>query len=231
MKVSELLERKINPNYTKGLTADEKKVMKAEIERFSKMKHTDPKAYPKDWEADREYRERTKTPHKSKYTQKYHQMFGEETNVDTALKNKAEKSGISISVLRKVYNRGLAAWRTGHRPGVSQHQWAMARVNSFIVGGKAKSVDKDLLEERFKFKDADWPDAEGLFASGSAEKIAAWLWRTRTKNGKKHVKSMYGATVNFVNANGENKKYAGKMQRVRDIIAKKAEKLSDSEKV
>jgi len=89
----------------------------------------------------------------------------------------------------------------------------------------------ELFEERFKFKDTDWPDAEGRFASGSAEEIASWLWRTRTKNGKKYVKAMYGATNNFVNANGENKKYAGKMQKVRDIIAKKAEKLdADSKK-
>lgn len=87
----------------------------------------------------------------------------------------------------------------------------------------------DLFEERFEFKDADWPDAEGRFVSDSAEQIAQWLWRTRTKNGKKHVRAMYGATNNFVNANGENKKYAAKMQKVRDIIARKAERLSESD--
>ncbi len=87
-----------------------------------------------------------------------------------------------------------------------------------------------LQEKQFKFVDAAWPDAEGRFAKASAEEIAAWLWRTRTKNGKKYVRAMYGATNNFVNANSENKKHAGKMQRVRDIIAKKAEKLSPSEK-
>jgi hypothetical protein len=30
---------------------------------------------------------------------------------------KAEKSGISLGILKQVYNRGMAAWRTGHRPG------------------------------------------------------------------------------------------------------------------
>jgi len=145
MKVKDLFEKKINPGYLKGLNADEKRIMKSEIKRFSKMKHTDPDAYPDDWEADRKYRDRKKTLPKSKYTEKYKQMFGEASNVDAALKNKAEKTGVSLTVLRKVYNRGLAAWRTGHRPGVSQHQWAMGRVNSFLVGGKAREVDKDLL--------------------------------------------------------------------------------------
>lgn len=32
------------------------------------------------------------------------------------LKAKAEKSGMPVGILRKVYNRGVAAWKTGHRP-------------------------------------------------------------------------------------------------------------------
>ena len=35
--------------------------------------------------------------------------------------------------LKKVFDRGMAAWKGGHRPGASQHQWAFARVNSFIT--------------------------------------------------------------------------------------------------
>jgi hypothetical protein len=89
----------------------------------------------------------------------------------------------------------------------------------------------DLLEKRFEFIDAPWPDAEGRFSNASAEDIAQWLWKTRTKNGKKYIKAMYGATNNFVNANSANKKYAGKMQRVRDIISKKSEKIKPGDKV
>jgi hypothetical protein len=62
-------------------------------------------------------------------------------NVTAALKNKAEKSGAPMSALRAIYNKGLAAWRTGHRPGASQHAWAMARVNSVLAGGPARKVD------------------------------------------------------------------------------------------
>lgn len=62
-------------------------------------------------------------------------------NVTTALKNKAEKSGAPVSALRAIYNKGLAAWRTGHQPGATQQQWAMARVNSVLAGGPARKVD------------------------------------------------------------------------------------------
>lgn len=62
-------------------------------------------------------------------------------NVTKALKNKSEKSGAPMSALRAIYNKGLAAWRTGHRPGASQHAWAMARVNSVLAGGPARKVD------------------------------------------------------------------------------------------
>jgi len=59
---------------------------------------------------------------------------------------KAAKSGISIGTLRKVYNRGMAAWKTGHRPGTTPQQWGMARVNSYITKGKGTyyGADADL---------------------------------------------------------------------------------------
>ena len=62
------------------------------------------------------------------------------------LKKKAEKSGMPYSILKKVYDRGMAAWKGGHRPGASQHQWAFARVNSFVTksSGTWGGADKDL---------------------------------------------------------------------------------------
>ena len=63
-----------------------------------------------------------------------------------ALQKKADKTGISYSILKKVYDRGMAAWRTGHRPGTSPQQWGMARVNSFATKSKGTwgGADKDL---------------------------------------------------------------------------------------
>jgi hypothetical protein len=72
-----------------------------------------------------------------------------EEAADQGLAKKAEKSGIPVSVLRQVYNRGMAAWKTGHRPGANQQQWAYARVNSFITKGKGTwgGADKDLASK------------------------------------------------------------------------------------
>jgi hypothetical protein len=62
------------------------------------------------------------------------------------LKNKADKTGMPYGILKKVYDRGMAAWRGGHRPGASQQQWAFARVNSFVTksSGTWGGADKDL---------------------------------------------------------------------------------------
>ena len=83
----------------------------------------------------------------SEYTKAYREKFGEQFNYlhENALVNKSKKSGISIETLRKVYRRGVAAWRTGHRPGTTPQQWGMARVNSYIMKGKTyHTSDKDL---------------------------------------------------------------------------------------
>ena len=65
------------------------------------------------------------------------------------LKNKADKTGMPYSILKKVYDRGMAAWRGGHRPGTSQQQWAFARVNSFVTksSGTWGGADKDLAKQ------------------------------------------------------------------------------------
>ena len=59
------------------------------------------------------------------------------------LADKAKKSGISVGTLRKVYNRGMAAWKTGHRPGTTPQQWGMARVNAFISKKKSGKLNHD----------------------------------------------------------------------------------------
>ena len=96
------------------------------------------------------------------HTKKYKAMYGE--NINTAfeelfleeevltekqiegLKKKSEKSSIPYGILKQVYNRGMAAWKSGHRPGTTPQQWAFARVNSFITKGSGTwgGADKDL---------------------------------------------------------------------------------------
>ena len=77
------------------------------------------------------------------------------------LKKKAAKSGISYGTLKKVYNRGMAAWRTGHRPGTTPQQWGMARVNSYIGKGKGTyyGADSDLSGKGKKKKKESFGEA------------------------------------------------------------------------
>jgi len=127
--------------YYKGVDKDDKK------SRAKHFKKGSTKPAPGDEDAE------TKP---SKYTKKYDQMYGEEgvksfaefVTENKALQNKADESGAPKSILKKVYDRGLAAWKTGHRPGTTAPQWGMARVNSFLTYGKtAKTADKDLFDE------------------------------------------------------------------------------------
>tara|TARA_Y100001963_G_scaffold86560_1_gene119674 strand:- start:223 stop:723 length:501 start_codon:yes stop_codon:yes gene_type:complete len=163
MKIKKILEE--NPKYFKGLSKDEKEQRQRAFDRRSKMSDDDPDAYG-DFRSDAG--EKTKT---STHTKKFKKMFGEnrwkalqevwketktlkESPSDTALKNKAKKTGIPKGILKKVYDRGMAAWKTGHRPGAGQQQWAMARVNSFATKGKGTwgKADKDLAAKARKAK-------------------------------------------------------------------------------
>jgi len=88
----------------------------------------------------------------SSYTERFHRKYGD---VGGNLKTIAKVShddvapGASLpaytSALRAVFDRGLAAWSTGHRPGATQSQWGYARVYSFILGGKTRhTADADI---------------------------------------------------------------------------------------
>ena len=65
------------------------------------------------------------------------------------LVTKAKKSGMPYGILKKVYDRGMAAYKTGHRPGTTAQQWAFARVNSFVTksSGTWGKADKDLADK------------------------------------------------------------------------------------
>ena len=82
---------------------------------------------------------RTKT---SSYTARFRRKYGRDVKT---LSQIARATKIPVRVLRAVYDRGLAAWRTGHRPGASPQAWAYARVHSFVLGGKTyRTADRNL---------------------------------------------------------------------------------------
>jgi hypothetical protein len=119
---------------------------KAHWKKMGKLSDKDPRAYEP---APGDATSKTKP---SKHTLAVRKMMAKEEIVvekaDSSLAAKAEKSGISVGTLRKVYNRGVAAWNSGHRPGTTPQQWGHARVNSYINKGKTyHTADKDLREE------------------------------------------------------------------------------------
>ena len=79
-------------------------------------------------------------------------MYKEEVELDEKIEGlvtKAKKSGMPYGILKKVYDRGMAAYKTGHRPGTTAQQWAFARVNSFTTksAGTWGKADADLAKQ------------------------------------------------------------------------------------
>lgn len=139
--------------YYRGLSKSTSSKRAAQFNRQAELDDDDPDAYAP---APGDARSKTKT---SKWTAAYAAKYGEVEeealleDEKVALQRKADKTGISYSILKKVYDRGMAAWRTGHRPGANQQQWAYARVNSFIVGGPTRqTTDADLWAAHKKGK-------------------------------------------------------------------------------
>jgi len=114
-----------------------------DILRGSKTLSSDKSAYKK-FDTDN-------APHKkkeSRYTTLFRKRWGDG---NTSLKQKSDVTGIPIDIIKRVYNKGRAAWRTGHRVGATEQQWGFARVHSFLVlGCTAFSSDFSLLKEAYE---------------------------------------------------------------------------------
>ena len=84
--------------------------------------------------------------YKNKYNAKYDYSKNESHN----LKEIAKDTGKSIKGLQQIYNKGIGAYKNNPssvRPNVkSKEQWAMARVYSAVMGGKASKVDANELK-------------------------------------------------------------------------------------
>ena len=159
---SEKTVKELKDTYKKGLTADEENKAKSTIKKTmakAKKGGVSAKELYKDWESDKSFNKRLKdsgkTMPKSPATEAYDKMYGEDSESedhaegsDKSLEEKAKSSGIPLGILKKVFAKGMAAWRSGHRPGVGAQQWAMARVNSFLTGsGGARKADADLWKQ------------------------------------------------------------------------------------
>ena len=69
-------------------------------------------------------------------TSSYTQRFRKKYPGVKSLKDISKATKIPLKTLETIYNRGLAAWRTGHRPGASPQALGYARVHSYVMKGK-----------------------------------------------------------------------------------------------
>ena len=165
--------------YMRGLSDKEKEDKEEKMKKQAEMDDDDPKAYkelPGDKEA-REKGEVKTSKHVKSYHELYgddetdealsdhekednESLISEEKaegdsgpiddeKVEKALKKKSEETGVPLEFLRIVMRRGMAAWRTGHRPGAGIHQWGYARVNSFLTKAEGTwgDADSDVAKE------------------------------------------------------------------------------------
>lgn len=98
--------------------------------------------------------------------QKFNKRYKQPLNKPNSKKDISRLTGISMSILDQVYDRGLGAHKTnpgsvrnvkgvkgGAGKKMSAGAWAMARVYSFAVGGTTRrTADKDLWDKHRKSK-------------------------------------------------------------------------------
>ena len=100
------------------------------------------------------------------WKQKFNKKYGYDKDKSHSLATIAKKTGYKLSNIQKIYNKGVGAWKTNlgsvrikgtfkknpntkkfpRSKRLGKQQWAMARVYSAVMGGKASKVDKDLLK-------------------------------------------------------------------------------------
>jgi len=98
--------------------------------------------------------------------QKFNKKYNFKLNEPHSKAEISKLTGISMTILNKVYDRGLAAHKNnpasirnlkgvkgGSGPKMSAQQWAMARVYSFVMKAKTyKTADADLAKKINKKK-------------------------------------------------------------------------------
>jgi hypothetical protein len=139
-----LKKNKIWPHkYYRGLTRKQALERKAEIKKFGKLHWRNPKAYV-GFKTDKLASTRKR---KSSYTVQWSTLFPDAKS----LEERSKVTGVPVKYLKKVENKAMAAWRSGHRPGMSQQQWVYPRISSFLLCGKAHyTADAKLVREAKK---------------------------------------------------------------------------------
>jgi hypothetical protein len=166
-------EVKEGANYYRGLAKSTSDKRKSHFKKGAEKDPRDPAAYEP---APGDARAETKP---SVHTKNYAKRFKKEDlseDIKAGIQKKASETGISYGILKQVFDRGTAAWRTGHRPGTTPAQWGMARINSFATGGKTRTTaDADLWAKHKGKSESTLDEANvfGNFQKGSRVRFTA----------------------------------------------------------
>lgn len=127
--------------YFSGLSKTKRQTRKRELTKRAKLSWKDQKAY-RPFKTDVGVKTR-----KSKYVLDWKRRFPNVKSIEGASK----VTGVPASLIKESYNRGVAAWRTGHRPGATKEQWGIARYRSMLLCGKTHyTTDSDLVRKAKK---------------------------------------------------------------------------------
>ncbi len=131
--------------YFSGLSKTKRQTRKRELTKRAKLSWKEQKAY-RPFKTDVGVKTR-----KSKYTLDWKKRFPNVKSIEGASK----VTGVPASLIKESYNRGVAAWRTGHRPGATKEQWGIARYRSMLLCGKTHyTTDSDLVRKAKKTQKA-----------------------------------------------------------------------------
>jgi hypothetical protein len=84
---------------------------------------------------------------RSSHVKKFEDKYGYKiSNLSRISKEIIRKPGID-----QILSKGRGAYRTGSRPNQTAQSWALSRLASVIMGGKARQVDKKIWDE-YKIK-------------------------------------------------------------------------------
>ena len=120
--------------YYSGLTRKQALARKREIKKFGAMDWRDPKAYV-GFKTDKYGKTR-----KSSYTAEWDRMFPEAKS----LEERSKVTGVPLKYLKTVFDRGSAAWRTGHRPQQTPQSWSYPRISAYLLCGRSHyTADSD----------------------------------------------------------------------------------------
>ena len=93
----------------------------------------------------------------------------------TPTKEFAQKTGCTLAALRQIVRKGEGAYySSGSRPNQTARSWGLARLASSVTGGKAASVDFDIL-------------AKGCDHTKTAYRLALTS-RKKHKHGQSHTR-------------------------------------------